>query len=113
MIGSFGNDTIVGGLGADVIFTGSGNDVVRFLNLSEGGDTIRDFADTFDRLAVRTTIASSFSSGSGQLNAIQQGADTIVYIENGIAGFQTGEPILATLINFPSGNFTAADVTFF
>jgi Ca2+-binding RTX toxin-like protein len=100
MIGSFGNDTIVGGLGADVIFTGSGNDVVRFLNLSEGGDTIRDFADTFDRLDISRAVADNFSA----LTVTQQGANTIVSV---------GSTILATLINFAAGNFTVADVTFF
>ncbi|PLS67843.1 MAG: hypothetical protein CV045_11255, partial [Cyanobacteria bacterium M5B4] len=64
-------------------------------------------------LGINRSVATVFGSGNGNLSAVQQGSNTIVYVENGIPGLQTGENILATLTNFAVRNFTAADVVFF
>ncbi len=116
--GGAGNDIIAGSRGKDSLSGGADNDVFVYAAMADlvsgaaNADVIADFTDGADTLRVADAIATSFGSGSGQLNAAASGADTVVYREDGTAGFGGTEMVLAVLTGFTAANFTAADVDF-
>ncbi|MEJ6484640.1 Ig-like domain-containing protein [Nostoc punctiforme UO1] len=91
--GGAGNDLINGGSGADVLTGGTGRD--KFvLTSSAGGDTITDFADGVDWLALSGGL--SF----GQLSITASSNNTLI---------KFGSETLATLTGVNSSLITAAD----
>ena len=78
IVGGGGDDFLTGGLGTDNLTGGLGSDRFVYLDASEGGDTISDFAVGTDKIAL---LASGFGGGSaGELPAssfaISNGATT-------------------------------------
>ena len=78
IVGGSGDDFLTGGLGADNLTGGAGSDLFVYLDASEGGDTISDFAVGTDKIAL---LASGFGGGAaGELPAssfaISNGATT-------------------------------------
>jgi len=53
--GGSGDDWIRGGWGQDVIFTGTGRDRI-FLEVNQGRDRVRDFADGLDRIVLGSNL---------------------------------------------------------
>ncbi|MCP5268954.1 MAG: hypothetical protein H6943_07945 [Zoogloeaceae bacterium] len=71
--GDTGNDVLNGGRGNDLIYGGSGRDVFVF-EQNWGRDTVADYRDNYDRLDMRNSGATDFSS----LNLSQDGLDTVI-----------------------------------
>jgi uncharacterized protein len=108
LLGEDGSDRIFGGLGDDLIDGGSGNDTVtgglgsdRFvLTAGAGTDTITDFLDRQDKLALAGGLVFddlSITQGTGA-----NSRDTLISLET------TGE-VLAILSNERASNITAVD----
>jgi Ca2+-binding RTX toxin-like protein len=71
--GGKGNDTLIGGKGIDELFGGKGSD--RFvLELNGGNDIIKDFKNSFDRIAV----IGKYDFNDLKIN--QQGSSTVISV---------------------------------
>jgi predicted extracellular nuclease len=108
LLGQGGNDRIFGGLGNDLIDGGSGNDTItgglgddRFvLTVGAGTDTITDFLDRQDKLALTGGLVFddlAITQGTGT-----NSRDTLISLAT------TGE-LLAILSNERANNITAVD----
>ncbi len=60
LLGGNGNDTLIGGLGKDTLTGGGGNDQFMFESKAQGIDTITDFNNIADKIAIK---ASGFGGG--------------------------------------------------
>ena len=90
--GGPGSDTLVGGQGDDILIGGSGPDVFRFSG-SFGTDTIADFADGSDRIAI-----PGESFGALEIRAWSDGA--LVEVAAGTIGVFGVSPATLTLADF-------------
>ncbi|NJK59075.1 MAG: DUF4347 domain-containing protein [Oscillatoriales cyanobacterium SM2_1_8] len=98
--GGEGNDTLIGSVGNNTLTGDIGNDV--FVVRTTGSfDTITDFEDGADRIRTVPTTTFSTAVGASFLNAIQNGADTVLSV-NGVN--------IARLVNFTASNFSGADL---
>jgi Ca2+-binding RTX toxin-like protein len=110
--GDNGNDRIEGGRGTDTLAGGAGNDRFAFDNMSEGVDTITDFAKG-DIIDISDVLPRSVEDGDeavtgGFVRFLQSGADTLVQIDRsgGADSFQT----LAVLKGVSAASLHADDV---
>lgn len=92
--GGAGNDKLNGGIGNDFMYGGDGADTFVF-GPASGRDIVADFEDGVDKLNLRGSGVSQFSS----LNIAQVGDDTVV-------GFNGNEVVLAGI---NAENITQAD----
>ncbi len=91
--GSNDNDLIIGGYGADTITGGNGSDTIRYLDLCDTGDTIRDFRTGTDKIDLSAIDANT---NSININDVFAGG-----------GLQTGQFVLVNSVTwFVSGGNT-------
>jgi hypothetical protein len=113
--GLAGNDSLTGGGGADQLIGNAGADDFIYDALGDlstnpnSSDVIFGFQDNVDQILISDpAIGTVFGTGVGEINAIDQGGSTLVYVENGGAGvYNSGETVIAII-----SGFAAADIDF-
>ncbi len=129
LLGKVGNDTINGGLGRDIMSGGGGNDVFNFVTVAQSGltsatrDQITDFnagtlATVVDRIDLSDidaipgggnnafTFVTGAFTGVGQVRVIQQGANSIVEVNNNAA---TGAEMTILLVGITAATVNGGD----
>ncbi len=112
LIGGAGNDYLWGGVGIDTLTGGSGNDRFAYHAIDEGGDIITDFkagvnGDVIDVsvLGARLGWNGDAFLADGHIRAIQSGLNTLVQVQD------CGEwKTLATLLNVKASAFNEYNV---
>lgn len=93
LAGGAGNDTLTGGWGDDVLSGGSGSDRFEF-ELANGRDTITDFENGADRIALAGINAASVAD----LDITQQGNDVLIDLPGLLGGTITLTGVTVGLI---------------
>ena len=120
--GGEGDDFITGSNGTDILTGGEGSDRFVYLSPSEGGDTITDFAQGTDKIAVVSAVfggglpvgelpESRFSLGSGATTSEQRftfnDASSELFYDADGSGAATPQ-LVATLTDV--SNLSAGDI---
>lgn len=82
LLGTSGDDILIGGFLADTLTGGSGGDVFVYQNIRDAGDTINDFTPYADKISLSALLSSIGYSG---LNAIADGYVKVVDITGGVS----------------------------
>lgn len=103
LYGGAGNDTLTGKNGNDILYGGAGNDIFRFAYADGGQDTIVDFTNGVDKIAISK---SAFHLSNATNVAL---GSTLVYDASGNLSIQN--KTIATLIGTPV--LTDSDILLF